>query len=412
MPKTRRRVDREQFWRDTIAAWKQSGQTVTAFCAARGIAEATFFAKRRELTRRDQSPNAAGVSFAAVRVIADPAVEIVVPDGLVVRVPVGAGGRRRPTGPSTAGCAVLTLGLTGRIWICTTPQDGRKSFDGLQAVVTTHLGKDPLSGDLYVFRNKRGDRLKILAWQGDGFALYLRRLEKGTFAFPKADTAEVSITATELAMILGGVELGSAKTRPRYEHPGCMMHVRRYFFDARLNDPERAHEALARIRALYAVEQAAKQKGLTGSTLAAYRRQHAGPVLTAFAGWLAEHRPRVLPKSAIGEAFTYAMNQWPTLGVYLTDGRLTIDNAAAERAIRPLAVGRRNWLHLGGDGGLKPTAILLSIAASIKRQGLNPWVYLKHVLTELPARPLSADLTDLLPDVWTRSRAGLAAIPA
>ena len=114
---------------------------------------------------------------------------------------------------------MLTLGLTDRIWVCTAPQDGRKSFDGLQAVVSAHLGKDPLSGDLYVFRNRRGDRLKILAWQGDGFALYLRRLEKGTFAFPKAATAEVSITATELAMILGGVELGSAKTRPRYERP-------------------------------------------------------------------------------------------------------------------------------------------------------------------------------------------------
>lgn len=203
---------------------------------------------------------------------------------------------------------------------------------------------------------------------------------------------------------------------PIYEggatHVGCMMHVRRYFFDARLNDPERAHEALARIRALYAVEQAAKQKGLTGPTLAAYRQQHAGPVLTAFAGWLAEHRPRVLPKSSIGEAFTYATNQWPTLGVYLTDGRVAIDNAAAEQAIRPLAVGRRNWLHLGGDGGLQPTAVLLSICASIKRQGINPWAYLKHVLMELPTRIPGADLSDLLPDVWTRSRAGLVAIPA
>jgi hypothetical protein len=183
-------------------------------------------------------------------------------------------------------------------------------------------------------------------------------------------------------------------------------------FDARLNDPERAHEALARIRALYAVEQMAKEKGLTGSGLAAYRQQYAGPVLTAFAGWLAEQRPRVLPKSAIGEAFTYATNQWPTLGISLTDGRLTIDNAAAEQAIRPLAVGRRNWLHLGGDGGLKPTAVLLSICASIKRQGINPWVYLKRVLTELPTRPPSADLPDLLPGVWARSRAGLGAIPA
>jgi transposase len=112
---------------------------------------------------------------------------------------------------------VLTLGLTGRIWICVQPQDGRKSFDGLQAVVRDHLGRDPLSGDLFVFRNRRGDRLKVLAWQGDGFALSLRRLEKGTFAFPAAATAELSITATELAMILGGIDLGSAQRRPRYE---------------------------------------------------------------------------------------------------------------------------------------------------------------------------------------------------
>lgn len=195
-------------------------------------------------------------------------------------------------------------------------------------------------------------------------------------------------------------------------HVGCMMHVRRYFYDARLNDLERAHEALARIRALYAVGQAAKQKGLTGSALAAYRQQHAGPILTAFADWLADQRPRVLPKSSIGEALTYATNQWPTLGVYLTDGRLTIDNAAAEQAVRPLAVGRRNWLHLGGDGGLKPTAVLLNIAASIKRQGANPWAYLKHVLAEVPARPPDANLSELLPDVWARSRASRVATPA
>jgi transposase len=114
---------------------------------------------------------------------------------------------------------VLTLGLTGRIWLCVEPVDARKSFDTLAAVVRDHLARDPLSGDLFVFKNRRGDRLKILAWQGDGFALYLRRLEKGTFAFPAADAAEVAVTTTELAMILGGVELGSVKRRPRYERP-------------------------------------------------------------------------------------------------------------------------------------------------------------------------------------------------
>ena len=195
-------------------------------------------------------------------------------------------------------------------------------------------------------------------------------------------------------------------------HVGCWMHARRYFFDARLTDPERAHEALAHIRGLYAVERDAKEKELTGAALAAYRQEHASPVLATFAGWLADQRQRVLPKSAIGEAITYATNQWPSLVVYTCDGRLTIDNSPAEQALRPLAVGRKNWLHLGGDGGLQPTAVLLSIAASVKRHGLNPWVYLQDVLTELPARSPGADLTDLLPDGWLRSRAGLVAVPA
>jgi transposase len=112
---------------------------------------------------------------------------------------------------------VLTLGLTDRIWLCLQPQDGRKGIDGLSAVVTAHLGRDPLSGDLFVFRNRRGDRLKVLAWQGDGFALYLRRLERGTFAFPKGDMTDLSITTTELAMILGGVELPGTRRRTRYQ---------------------------------------------------------------------------------------------------------------------------------------------------------------------------------------------------
>lgn len=96
MPKTRRRKsDREQFWRDTIAAWKESGQSIRAFCAARGVAEATFFARRRDLTDREQSPRPIATpvptpSFAAVRVIPDPTIEIVLPGGLLVRVSVGA----------------------------------------------------------------------------------------------------------------------------------------------------------------------------------------------------------------------------------------------------------------------------------------------------------------------------------
>jgi transposase len=108
---------------------------------------------------------------------------------------------------------MLTLGTTGRILVAVEPVDGRKGIDGLAGVVRAALGSDPLSGDLFVFKNRRGDRLKILAWMGDGFALYLRRLERGTFAFPTADTPGVHVTPTQLTMILGGID--TAKTKPR-----------------------------------------------------------------------------------------------------------------------------------------------------------------------------------------------------
>src|SRR5262249_2360026 len=103
------------------------------------------------------------------------------------------------------------------------------------------------------------------------------------------------------------------------------------------------------------------------------------------------------------EAVGYAANQWPTLIRYLEDGRLTIDNSPAEQAIRPLAIGRRNWLHVAGDGGLKSAAVLLSVAASAKRHGVNPWVYLRHILNASAVRRPATDLSELLPDAWAQT---------
>ena len=101
---------------------------------------------------------------------------------------------------------MLTLGLTGRIWICVEPQDGRKSFDGLAGVVTSHLSRDPLSGDLYVFRNKRGDRLKILAWDGSGLVLFWKRLEHGAFRWPPISDGVMRLTASQLAALVDGMD--------------------------------------------------------------------------------------------------------------------------------------------------------------------------------------------------------------
>ena len=116
---------------------------------------------------------------------------------------------------------MLSLALPGRVFVCATPTDMRKSFDGLAAVVRDHLNQDPLAGDLFVFRNRRGDRLKLLYWDEDGLAVWAKRLEEGTFQFPtpEADGAAVEVKATELALILGGIELHSVARRKRYQRP-------------------------------------------------------------------------------------------------------------------------------------------------------------------------------------------------
>ena len=116
---------------------------------------------------------------------------------------------------------MLSLPLPVRIFLCTEPADLRKSFDGLAQMVREFLGADPLSGHLFVFRNKRGDRLKLLYWDETGYAIWYKRLEIGTFRFPLiGDSGHgVEIRAADLTMILDGVDLGSVKRQRRYQRP-------------------------------------------------------------------------------------------------------------------------------------------------------------------------------------------------
>lgn len=183
-------------------------------------------------------------------------------------------------------------------------------------------------------------------------------------------------------------------------HLGCWMHARRKFVEAEASDP-RAVEALAYIRTLYAVEKEIKIEraklgdAFTDADVVRLRQTRAGPILMRFAEWLEEHHRTTPPKTLLGQALEYARNQWNTLTRYITDARFTIDNGAAERAIRPLAVGRNNWLHIGGDSGLKTASVLLSLCASALRNGLEPWQYFTSTLDALAQKP--ADLTALLP---------------
>jgi len=111
---------------------------------------------------------------------------------------------------------MVSLPTSVRIWLATHATDLRKSFDSLAELVRRQLERDPLSGQLFVFRNKRADRVKLLYWDEDGFVIVYKRLEAGTFRFPQAEAARVEIRAADLQMLLDGIDLASVKRQKRY----------------------------------------------------------------------------------------------------------------------------------------------------------------------------------------------------
>ena len=118
---------------------------------------------------------------------------------------------------------MLSLPPSVCIWLSVQPADLRKSFDGLAALVEQWLDGDPLSGHVFVFRNKAADRVKLLVWDEDGYVIYYKRLEAGTFRFPvngNGKPASIAIRAADLLMLLDGVDLASIRRRPRYRRPG------------------------------------------------------------------------------------------------------------------------------------------------------------------------------------------------
>ena len=116
---------------------------------------------------------------------------------------------------------MVSLTPTVRIWLAAQPVDLRKSFDSLAALVREGLQGDPLSGDVFVFRNKAADRIKLLIWEEDGYAIWYKRLEAGTFRFPPSPEAQprVEVRAADLVMLLEGIDLSSVKRGKRYHRP-------------------------------------------------------------------------------------------------------------------------------------------------------------------------------------------------
>lgn len=183
---------------------------------------------------------------------------------------------------------------------------------------------------------------------------------------------------------------------------GCWAHARRKFVEAEDSDPLRSITALAFIKELYRIEK--EWRKVDAETRAAVRQAEALPLLKKFETWLREEYGRVLPKSPMGEAIGYALNQWESLLVYTQDGDLHPDNNFSERAMRHVVVGRNNWKFAGSDAGGKRAAIVYSLVTTCKIHGIDPFAYFRDVLERLPSHPIN-QIQELLPHNWKTARA-------
>ena len=180
---------------------------------------------------------------------------------------------------------------------------------------------------------------------------------------------------------------------------GCWAHVRRKFMEAKQSQAKgksgKADMALNQIQQLYAIEK--RIKGKTPEEKHQLRQEKALPLLNRLKAWLEKSSLQVTPKSKMGDAINYSLNQWHKLIRYTEDGRLNIDNNRSERAIKPFVIGRKNWLFSNTANGAQASATLYSIIETAKANGLVPFDYLNHLFTELPKRKSTDDMTDLLP---------------
>jgi len=176
---------------------------------------------------------------------------------------------------------------------------------------------------------------------------------------------------------------------------GCWAHARRRYVTAESSEPDLAKEALRRIGELYAIEKQAKD--LDDEARRELRVRESGPRLEALRDWLAVTRTQVLGKGAMAQAINYTFSNWEALTRYLEDGRLEIDNNGAERALRGVAVGRKNWMFVGNEGGGRTAANMYSLIESCKAAGVNPREYLQDVLLRIST---CSDAAKLTPDGW------------
>jgi transposase len=179
----------------------------------------------------------------------------------------------------------------------------------------------------------------------------------------------------------------------------CMAHARRKFHEALQSDEARATHALTLIQQLYAIEQRIKDKGLLEDTIVAVRKQEAVPILNELETWMTTELVKVTPKSPIGKAIAYALPRWKRLSIYTTASYLNIDNNPVETTIRPVALGRKNYLFAGSHDAAQRAAMIYSLFATCRMHHINPLHWLKDVLERMHLYQTS-NIHELLPQNW------------
>lgn len=188
--------------------------------------------------------------------------------------------------------------------------------------------------------------------------------------------------------------------RQKIQIVGCHVHVRRKFYEAKDYDPDRGNYALGVYRQLYDIEEYCQT--MTAEERQAYRNIHSRPVLEEFKKWLDKEAIAVLPQSPMGKAIRYAIRQWNKTIRILDNGNLEMDNNLIENKIRPLALGRKNYLFAGSHAAAQRIAIIYSFFATCKAQEINPYIWLKETLDKIPNHPVNR-LDELLPRKLTKA---------
>jgi len=193
------------------------------------------------------------------------------------------------------------------------------------------------------------------------------------------------------------------KDDPRVTLMCCLVHARRKFEKALKHDAVRATHILEEIKILYNLERRAKEEGLDVSQILALRRQQALPVLERIKTWLDKHVSLTVPSTLIYEAISYTLKIWDRLMVYTTDGRLLPDTNLVENALRPVTLGRKNYMFAGNEDGAQRGAIFYSLLETCKKNNVDPYTWLKDFYTRIPTHPINR-LREFLPSVWKQLR--------